>query len=103
MPFWKTVVPTWRGPPRSRAAADDAGARACLWCPPGDLAGPSGVVLTLPSDLPALGDVVLEEFLHLGGEVRVFPTRSISQLAARLEKFRFVDPTFESQPSATES
>src|SRR4029453_5754513 len=28
-------------------------------------------------------------------------TRSISQLAARLEKFRFVDPTFDSHPSAT--
>ena len=28
-------------------------------------------------------------------------TRSISQLAARLLKFRFVEPTLESQPSAT--
>src|SRR5919107_5186600 len=28
-------------------------------------------------------------------------SRSISQLAARLLKFRFVEPTFESQPSAT--
>ena len=70
-------------------------------CPPGAPVAPPGADQSLPDGLPGVGEVFLEQLFHLSSEAGIFGYEVDPQLANRLLRLRFVDPTFDHQLSAT--
>jgi hypothetical protein len=103
VPFWKTVVPTLERVAPDPVPLPTTPARALLSVVS---TGRSGRTLGRCPDPSRRTSLLLEMSSSKSSSIWEAKsvsstTRSISQLAARLLKFRFVDPTLESQPSAT--